>query len=94
MINLSPAENQIRYVTNFKDLVSTPFQGEINAICWTRKLIGDFSEIVTLLETSENMVTDFAQKIKNRLPGTIKLHSLKLQETDTSFAEWYASDNE
>jgi 6-pyruvoyltetrahydropterin/6-carboxytetrahydropterin synthase len=44
--------------------------------------------------TSENMVTDFAQKIKNRLPAAIKLHSLKLQETDTSFAEWYASDNE
>jgi len=27
------------------------------------------------------------------LPENIKLHSLKLQETDTSFAEWYASDN-
>ena len=44
--------------------------------------------------TSENMVIDFAQKVKNRLPAEIKLHSLKLQETETSFAEWYASDNE
>ncbi len=44
--------------------------------------------------TSENMVIDFAAKIKARLPQEIKLHSLKLQETDTSFAEWYASDNE
>mgnify|MGYP001824841063 CR=1 FL=1 len=43
--------------------------------------------------TSENMVLDFAVKIKARLPENIKLHSLKLQETDTSFAEWYASDN-
>ena len=43
--------------------------------------------------TSENMVIDFAAKIKGRLPENIKLHSLKLQETDTSFAEWYASDN-
>ncbi|XLS28992.1 6-pyruvoyl trahydropterin synthase family protein [Flavobacteriaceae bacterium M23B6Z8] len=43
--------------------------------------------------TSENMVIDFATKIKARLPETIKLHSLKLQETETSFAEWYASDN-
>ena len=43
--------------------------------------------------TSENMVMDFAAKIKARLPEYIKLHSLKLQETDTSFAEWYASDN-
>ena len=43
--------------------------------------------------TSENMVLDFADKIKARLPKNISLHSLKLQETDTSFAEWYASDN-
>lgn len=43
--------------------------------------------------TSENMVIDFAKKIKDRLPENIQLHSLKLQETDTSFAEWYASDN-
>ena len=43
--------------------------------------------------TSENMVIDFAKKIKSRLPDNISLFSLKLQETDTSFAEWYASDN-
>ena len=43
--------------------------------------------------TSENMVIDFAEKIKTRLPENIKLFSLKLQETDTSLAEWYASDN-
>lgn len=49
--------------------------------------------LVDYQPTSENMVTDFAQKIKSRLPDDIKLHSLKLQETDTSFAEWYASDN-
>ena len=50
--------------------------------------------LVNYQPTSENMVTDFAQKIKNRLPAGIELHSLKLQETETSFAEWYASDNE
>lgn len=50
--------------------------------------------LVDYQPTSENMVTDFAKKIINRLPTDIKLHSLKLQETDTSFAEWYASDNE
>lgn len=49
--------------------------------------------LVDYQPTSENMVIDFAQKIKNRLPQTIELHSLKLQETESSFAEWYASDN-
>ncbi len=43
--------------------------------------------------TSENMVIDFASKIKSRLPANISLFSLKLQETESSFAEWYASDN-
>lgn len=43
--------------------------------------------------TSENMVLDFAAKIKARLPENIQLYSLKLRETDTAFAEWYASDN-
>jgi len=49
--------------------------------------------LVEYQPTSENMVIDFAEKIKNRLPDSIKLHSLKLQETETSFAEWFASDN-
>ena len=43
--------------------------------------------------TSEMMVIDFAEKIKNRLPSTIHLFSIKLQETETSFAEWFASEN-
>jgi len=50
--------------------------------------------LVEYQPTSENMVIDFAQKIQSRLPENIALHSLKLQETDTSFAEWYASDNQ
>ena len=49
--------------------------------------------LVDYQPTSENMVIDFPKRISNRLPENISLHSLKLQETDTSFAEWYASDN-
>ncbi|MDC0177591.1 6-carboxytetrahydropterin synthase [Polaribacter sp.] len=43
--------------------------------------------------TSEMMVIDFAKKIERRLPENIKLHAIKLQETDSSFAEWFANDN-
>ena len=43
--------------------------------------------------TSENMVIDFAKRISSKLPETIELHSLKLRETQTAFAEWFASDN-
>tara|TARA_R110002073_G_scaffold6370_2_gene37689 strand:- start:2813 stop:3265 length:453 start_codon:yes stop_codon:yes gene_type:complete len=50
--------------------------------------------LVNYQPTSEMMVIDFASKIKKRLPNSIELFSLKLQETATSFAEWFASDNE
>lgn len=49
--------------------------------------------LVNYQPTSEMMVIDFAKKIKKRLPNHITLYALKLQETDTSFAEWFASDN-
>lgn len=48
--------------------------------------------LVDYQPTSENMVIDFAEKIKKHLPSNIQLFSLKLQETETSFAEWFASD--
>lgn len=50
--------------------------------------------LVNYQPTSEMMIIDFAEKIKKRLPKSIKLNSLKLQETDTSYAEWFAADNE
>ena len=50
--------------------------------------------LVDYQPTSEMMVIDFAEKIKQRLPGNIQLHSLKLQETATSYAQWFASDNQ
>lgn len=49
--------------------------------------------LVDYQPTSENMIQDFAQIIKNELPTHIQLFSLRLQETESSFAEWYASDN-
>ena len=62
MIDFSPAENQIFCVTNFQDLVSTPFHGEMNAICWTRELTGDFSEIVKKIKLNENIATVEARR--------------------------------
>lgn len=49
--------------------------------------------LVDYQPTSEMMVIDFASKIKKRLPKNIDLFSLRLQETETSFAEWFALDN-
>ena len=44
--------------------------------------------------TSENMVIDFANRIASKLPSHIKLFKVRLNETATAYAEWYASDQE
>lgn len=55
MKELAHAKNNIQYVTSFQDLISTPFRGEINAICWTRQLTCDFFEIVNKMPLDGNM---------------------------------------
>ena len=57
-----------------------------------KKMFGN-TVFVDYQPTCENLVSDFATRIGTLFPAGIKLHSLKLYETATSFAEWYASDN-
>ncbi len=49
--------------------------------------------LVEYQPTCENMLIDIAQQIKVQLPVNIQLSRLKLQETPTSYAEWFAEDN-
>ena len=49
--------------------------------------------LVDYQPTSENMIVDFANRIKSRLPENVQLFSLNLRETATSFAELFESDN-
>ncbi|MBQ0080146.1 MAG: 6-carboxytetrahydropterin synthase [Alistipes sp.] len=44
---------------------------------------------VDYIPTTENILEDFARILKAVLPANVKLHSLKLQETETSYAEWF-----
>lgn len=55
MTRRSPAEDQVHYVNSFQDLVSTPFYGKKNAMCWTRELIGNFSEIIQKAKLDGNI---------------------------------------
>ena len=50
--------------------------------------------LVEYQPTSENMIVDFAKLISAKLPDSVKLHSLKLYETQNSYAEWFASDQQ
>lgn len=51
-------------------------------------------EIVDYQPTCENMISRFAADIAACLPQGVCLHSLRLHETATSFAEWHRSDNQ
>lgn len=44
--------------------------------------------------TTENLLEDMALRIRKKLPVEVQLFSLRLRETDRSFAEWFASDND
>jgi 6-pyruvoyltetrahydropterin/6-carboxytetrahydropterin synthase len=50
-------------------------------------------EGVDYTPTCENMLADMAYILKNVLPRGVHLHHLRLSETTSSFAEWYAEDN-
>jgi 6-pyruvoyltetrahydropterin/6-carboxytetrahydropterin synthase len=50
--------------------------------------------IVNYQPTCENLLIDIVAKIKPLVPGNLILHSVKLCETATSYAEWFASDNQ
>jgi len=41
----------------------------------------------------ENLIIDFLQRIKFKLPDNVIVKNLKLEETPTSFAEWFLDDN-
>jgi 6-pyruvoyltetrahydropterin/6-carboxytetrahydropterin synthase len=57
-----------------------------NSALWKNTIFVDYQP------TSENMLSDFAQRIKKRLPKHVKLHHLVLHETVNSSAEWWAED--
>ena len=50
--------------------------------------------VVDFQPTCENLAVYFAHKIKENLPSGVRLYSVKLYETPTSFVEWISEDNQ
>jgi 6-pyruvoyltetrahydropterin/6-carboxytetrahydropterin synthase len=105
---VEPGNSKNGMVIDFTDLKSI-VEKEIvkvfdHAIVLSRRFDKDKTEMFTKMfgntvlvdyqPTCENLVSDFSNRIIPNLPAGVKLHSLKLYETSTSFAEWYASDNQ
>jgi 6-pyruvoyltetrahydropterin/6-carboxytetrahydropterin synthase len=49
-------------------------------------------ELFDFQPTCENILLYFVEILRSKLPDTVFLHSLKLSETNSSYAEWYLSD--
>ncbi len=95
-------------VIDFSDLKQIVMRGIINVFDHSVVVSSDYDKVkikmftemfgnvvtVDYQPTCENLVTDFAGRLADQLPSGIKLHSLRLYETATSFAEWFATDNE
>jgi 6-pyruvoyltetrahydropterin/6-carboxytetrahydropterin synthase len=41
----------------------------------------------------ENLLIDFFDRINSKFADDIKINNIKLEETPTSYAEWFAEDN-
>ena len=50
--------------------------------------------LVPYQPTAEKLLEHMVSIIQEQLPGDVKLHSVLLRETNTSYAEWFATDNE
>lgn len=62
-----PGYTRIKVVRSFDELVTTRFEGEINALCWQRALRGNFSEVVERLGFTEG-ITTLDESILRTLP--------------------------
>ena len=49
--------SRIKRVASFQELVSTPFEAGLNALCWERTLEGDFGEVLRQLGAGEGITT-------------------------------------
>lgn len=83
---LIPADYpRIKIVRSFQELISTPMTGEINALCWTRTLPGDFREIVAQVEgepgiqpIDESTLRDLSLNTEGNVARDILLGDLEL----------------
>lgn len=50
-----PPNARVQFVDSFEALLTTPFAGDVNALCWARALSGDFAEIVEKLGSGDGI---------------------------------------
>lgn len=51
------ALHRVRVVDSFEELIATPFRGDVNALCWRRRISGDFQSIIEHLEVDDGVTS-------------------------------------
>jgi len=69
-------------VANFQSLLTTPFAGSINALCWERALPGDYAEVVAKLGPGEGLVALDEERLRS-----LKLTAYGLLAVETMLAD-------
>ena len=98
----SPKEGMVVDFKNLKDIVNENIIDKFDhalimhtASPLSQELANAYPNVmlVDFQPSTENLICYFAQVLKDKMPQGVELFSLKLHETASSFAEWYASDN-
>ena len=99
-----PKEGMLIDFTDFKNIVKSKIIDVfnhalvLNANSPHAKIKGlesNFEKIIytPFQPTCENLLINFTELIRNQFPESLTIHSIRLDETPTSYAEWHASDN-
>lgn len=78
-------------VNRFDHTLFVSDKAQIKKMLETEQMFERFEQL-DYQPTCENFVIHFAEILKQKLPETVELYSIRLYETPTSFAEWYAAD--
>jgi 6-pyruvoyltetrahydropterin/6-carboxytetrahydropterin synthase len=99
-----PKDGIVMDFGQIKELVKTHIVNRFDHALMVNKLVPEKQKqllnqtterfiVVDFQPTSENMVVYIANILQQHLPSGVNLFSVRLYETATSFAEWFASDN-
>lgn len=99
-----PKDGMVMDFGQIKELVKTHIVNRFDHALMVNKLVPEKQKqllnqtterfiVVDFQPTSENMVVYIANILQQHLPSGVNLFSVRLYETATSFAEWFASDN-
>jgi 6-pyruvoyltetrahydropterin/6-carboxytetrahydropterin synthase len=80
-------------VVDYLDHSLVVYKEAEGAVLSTVKTMYEKVHVFDFQPTCENLVLFIANTIRGRLDKGLELHSVKLYETATSYAEWNAEDN-